>query len=407
MTRLLSLANELVHEIDKKLDSLTRKNFRLTCKQINAVIMPELFSRLVIKINSQRLDLTISQLQALALGTSKAAEYACTVEILSLSPGMSPFPGGVDYIYSGGQKIVAEIPVASKIEWAHDNLREFLPLVLASARRVKTVIWDMQVLDPQWSQAIVSNFLFSLTNLEELAIRFPGIEYTDLGLHRLTSLRKLYISGYSNELAKETESLAGLVANSPALSHFDIDCIDSETSPALHNFLRKVNHEHPLKLHHLGARACYVELNAATLPHLRNLKSLRLELLNSPTLHIFDTLRKEKIYVNALATDILDRTVLEYMASYTGMEQISLLHISNDEFAPMFWDQVLPRHAETLVQLDIKPIYEGNWCFGELAAQSLVECKNLSTLSLALKREDLAQNKAETTDAIGSLTSPV
>lgn len=59
-------------------------NFRVVCRSLNAVVEPKLFSRIIINIRHDRLDISRAQLQALSAGTTRASEFVRQLEIRSL-----------------------------------------------------------------------------------------------------------------------------------------------------------------------------------------------------------------------------------------------------------------------------------------------------------------------------------
>ncbi|KAF8887399.1 hypothetical protein BD779DRAFT_518878 [Infundibulicybe gibba] len=84
MPWILSLPNELILRIASELD--TCKVFRATCRRINLALAPQLLSHIVINVTTKRIDVGISQLEALAAGSTSAGEYVRTIDIQFLSP---------------------------------------------------------------------------------------------------------------------------------------------------------------------------------------------------------------------------------------------------------------------------------------------------------------------------------
>ncbi|PBK68083.1 hypothetical protein ARMSODRAFT_839801, partial [Armillaria solidipes] len=66
----------------------------------------------------------------------------------------------------------------------------------------------------------------------------------------------------------------------------------------------------------------------------------------------------EKVHLRDVSVDIVNDPLLEYIESYSGAR--SLMSITEHEAnngSSKFWHNILPRHADTLVELYIKPKY--------------------------------------------------
>ncbi|KAF9073914.1 hypothetical protein BDP27DRAFT_1317674 [Rhodocollybia butyracea] len=51
------------------------------------------------------------------------------------------------------------------------------------------------------------------------------------------------------------------------------------------------------------------------------------------------------------------------ITSYSGLETLSLQANWQPGTGDSFYEYVLPKHVDTLVELEIMPDYEGEWCF--------------------------------------------
>lgn len=259
----------------------------------------------------------------------------------------------------------------------------------------------MAVRDPQWTADSIVESLISLPCLAELAVSYSVGSTTTLALNRFTSLHKIVVSGRLNSSREDIAQLLGeTVANSPRLVYLDFDslqCCDGERTPALCDLFGKLPTDPPLRLRHLRLNGCYMHLDNLILPHLRSLTSLTLgnyvlsDAYSRSTRKIWSTLQSEGIYVTTLETYSIDEALLQYLASYSGLEKLSLPHATgdtdelSDTLADEFYSVVLPKHANTLVNLVVRSGYEGRWCFGDNNIAAILTCKKLSGLLMSVR----------------------
>ncbi|KAJ7141692.1 hypothetical protein C8R43DRAFT_847381, partial [Mycena crocata] len=78
----------------------------------------------------------------------------------------------------------------------------------------------------------------------------------------------------------------------------------------------------------------------------------------------------DRIYLKEISTNMVTPDLLQYLASYSGLENISISRPDggsrdkSDHLADMFYSHVLPRHARSLLQLSCPAGYESRWSFG-------------------------------------------
>ena len=288
--------------------------------------------------------------------------------------------------------------------------------------------------DPEWAQIVVMDSLASLPALEDLRISFGGAPASSLKLELLTNLRKITVSGYCPNYKQDVVSgLHTLIANSPRLAYLDVgyntraNVVDVSS---LHDLLTGVPGDRPLDLRHLVLRNWCVRLDDITLPHIRLLESLSLHLNIEPqqitayhdaeepetshtlsrtaqycstTSEIWTTLREERIQLKEISTDEITPAFLEYIASYSGLKELTLAFTTEQEddvytsekLALKFYNEVLPMHAQSLTTLDICPMYEGKWCFGSHNAASLYLCTKLENLRIHINSEEIDRPKKD------------
>ncbi|KAF8886352.1 hypothetical protein BD779DRAFT_1801043 [Infundibulicybe gibba] len=251
MPGLLSLANELIRNISDELD--TRKVFRGTCRRINAVVSPRVFSYITIDIHRDRLNTGISQLEALATQSTHIAEYVRTIDIRHLTPDYSPYPHRTYKLF--GSERIFSIETEHReleVEWGRKKMRELLPKALAALKGITTAMWMACGPSPDWALVLVSQFLGALPGLDTLHITTP-LGKPELHLNRISNLTKLTVKNDHDTTISE------IIANSPYLTHLNICGDKSEVTdhtPTLHSLLGKVPLGQPLRLEHLSID-CY------------------------------------------------------------------------------------------------------------------------------------------------------
>lgn len=102
-------------------------------------------------------------------------------------------------------------------------------------------------------------------------------------------------------------------------------------------------------------------------------------------------MRLKKLHTAAASAEMI-----EYLASYSGLESIVLtdthsdttgsrIHDSEEDIlARRFYSEILPAHASSLVELDVQASFEGPWCFSDHAVPALSKCQRLRTLSISM-----------------------
>ncbi|KAF8886379.1 hypothetical protein BD779DRAFT_1441696, partial [Infundibulicybe gibba] len=392
---------------------------RNTCRRINAVVSPRVFSYITIDIHEERLDVGISQLEALATKSTCAAEYVRTIDIRRLAPNYSPNACG-GYMFVNGKPIVSEETKNPKIDLAEERMCELLPKALSTLKGATAAIWAMCGRNPDWASVLVSEFLATLPALDTLHL-VAALGQPNLHLNRISNLTKLIVENDPDA------SIAEIIANSPHLTHLDILADSYQVAgytATLHSLLGNVPRGRPLRLEHLGVSGCCVRLDHETLSHLRHLRSLELnsipyipvnerqfyteDLLSksdrfgSSPKDLWGAVEREGIPLEAVVA-VADDAVIDYLASTTGIKKISIPEADTDVLANRFFTQVVLRHSKTLVSLSIAADFEGSWCFGKHNVNILLECVQLSKLSIAVDTSSASGGKEATIDGINQI----
>ncbi|KAJ3975295.1 hypothetical protein EV361DRAFT_518908 [Lentinula raphanica] len=106
---------------------------------------------------------------------------------------------------------------------------------------------------------------------------------------------------------------------------------------------------------------------------------------------LLEHLSSQNIRLRGLALDHFvtsddTRNLLAYLSSYSSLESFRFSSIEwyddYDTHPVYFYTQVLPLHVETLVELELRPIWESYWCVGVDNIYRLRQCKRLRNLSI-------------------------
>ncbi|KAF8886332.1 hypothetical protein BD779DRAFT_1530819 [Infundibulicybe gibba] len=399
---LLSLPNELIAQISDQLE--TCKEFRKTCKRINLIVSHRLLSHIVIDINKRRISLSISQLEALAGRLTRAAEHIHTVDIRDVAPNYYPIIRSYTLLQDGLTiRRIEQQNSDVDMDWAEKKIRELLPVALSTLVGAQTVVWAINDRDPAWASSIISKFLATLPLLRTLHLISPWIDEYKFYETRISNLTKLTVRGCLDI------SVSEIIGSSPDLIHLDVEYVSHHGSVGstsmFHELLGRVPHDNPLKLHHLRIHHCHVRLDHKTIPHLRMLQSLDLNIPNtlmgsdlssSPLAEVWGVIRREALPVKAIITPI-NNAVLDHLAGITGIQKLDLIRASCDwaastgtpiaesqVLAHKFFTQVLPLHRQTLVSLNISPGFGIHWCLGPRNLDSIIECTHLVELSVVM-----------------------
>ncbi|KAF8886337.1 hypothetical protein BD779DRAFT_1673255 [Infundibulicybe gibba] len=411
MPGLLSLSNELLSKIAGEVFGYMQ-NIAGHMQAINTVVSPRLFSSITINIDEERINLSISQLEALAtnplvLGICPYSSHSSSRAPLQVEYWSNPT--------STGRKLVK--PKNPKADWAEERMHELLPEALSALKGTTAAIWSRYDGDLDWASALVSEFLGALPALGSLHLtKTPGHFGLRAHPNQVSNLTRL-TAGDGPDTA-----IAGIIANSPRLTRLDILASDDsvmDRTGTLHNLLKKVSLEQPLRLEHLGITGYCVRFDDETLPHLRHLRSLELKSIpripdderqdyaedllskmdrfGSSPKHLWRAVRREEIPIEIVVTSA-DDAVIDYLASATCVKKIELFEADTDALAKKFFTQVIPRHSKTLVSLSIWAEFQGLWCFGKHNVDVLLECTQLSQLSISVNASPVDEEEEVDTD---------
>ena len=230
--------------------------------------------------------------------------------------------------------------------------------------------------EPRWLADSVIQTVASLPSLSEFTINYSYRSEQYTSLHHLKNLTKLTVrSRCDNFREKIVPGIAQAIANSPDLKVLDVDSGQwgNEGVTTLHDLFSDV--ESPLKLQHLGLARIGVGLDASILRHLQSLTSLEWmstafmkdDNYANSTEEVWHTLGTEGIKLSRLETNLMSDGLLQYLSSYQGLRDLRLQRVSgnddndSDRLANIFFQEVLPRHANSLEIFHINAAFEGDW----------------------------------------------
>lgn len=406
MTGLLDLPPELLQAICNDVGA-AKKQIRLVCTQLSVVLEPLVLSHVVINVTRPRLPTVINQLQLLASREQHAASFVRELSIRSLSPARDPRPNGAQMEFSGGswnaaRRRHADNDANTSNGHGEEAMKKYLEGAISKMENLQVVRWNTTADDPEWTSLAVMQGLGRNKSLSYLSLYLTfGFDASILRFDLLHDLKRVVISGTCESFPPSVvKRLGKCISQSPEMNSIDIDrsmCRLGSDIPSLHCLLGSSPR---IRLKHLGLQSWYTRFDNITLPHLQFLKSLTLLNIFAPPYddhpysstiaEIWSALRINKIYLERISTDAMDASLIEYLASYSGLTRLYLKnitgpdHLSSDQLAELFFDSALTSHSSTLEDLHVSPRYEGKWCFGEHIAPSIVRCSRLQYLKVAV-----------------------
>ena len=244
--------------------------------------------------------------------------------------------------------------------------------------------------DPAWLQVIIWRSIKALPNLRHLIIHAVHSK-CPLDLHALTELESISISGTPRTGRDQLlQNLAKLYASSPRLTSLEISRSQMSKINDLHHLFSMCNGKSPPhRLRYLGLEACFVRLGKVTLPHLRHLKSLKLDLffpIPYPD-ELWRTFTGSGIHLEELKHDSITMSLIDYLSSYSGLKKLRLTVSGSDNreswaAADPFFNKCLGNHVDTLEELSLITRCEGPWTFCSNNSMSIAKCTKLKFLAM-------------------------
>ncbi|KAF7300787.1 F-box domain-containing protein [Mycena kentingensis (nom. inval.)] len=217
--------------------------------------------------------------------------------------------------------------------------------VLARLQSVRSVMWVLKERDPGPVIDALCGFIAQLRTLHELDVTIESGIVVPLVVRSISNLTSLKIATRAWNAPAIGPTIAALVAQGPRLQ----------------------------TLHLLGATDWNAVWLALAVGQTR------------PTLR-------------ELVTNQCSPELLQYLAAYPYpiLETLRLVGVDEDSaLGTIFWSDILPLHADTLVHLEIRPAYEGGWCLPAASIHTIAATPQLQTLQVSLNGADLFDPASE------------
>ncbi|KAK7043931.1 hypothetical protein VNI00_008097 [Paramarasmius palmivorus] len=399
---MLTLPPELLNAIVYELSSLEdKKNLRITSKYLNLVVGPHLFSNITIDVKRNGLGPSVSLLKVFTTRGCRATSYVKKLTIKSLGPTMElPIARGLDGIIR--PQMLTQEELDAKVV-AFDDMKELLPRMLSLFVNLTTVDWTIPHHDPEWSHALVINTISTHPSLSNLSLEFVWNYHkphaSPLNLTPFRNLKSFSLKGSFRDLEDNVlRPLRGLLKNNADLSSLSLNFTKSALSSSadLDQFITSWSPKSlaKSKLKHLRLGLFQGNLTPSSISHLRSLTSLELLDVRMVFSNIWDALHQENIYLREISVPAVNDSFLRYISSYSGIRKLHYhslgapIEVVDNSMADMLYDQVLPRHAETLEDLALHSSFEGRWSVGERNLGALQSCTELRSLGLSINRSN-------------------
>ncbi|KAJ7091710.1 hypothetical protein C8R43DRAFT_1049989 [Mycena crocata] len=329
------LCVELLQEIAIKVGHSDHKSLRSVCKDINLALGPLFFSSFVLTSNRLRLDESAPILKAVANGQNGWSYYTKT---LIIRPGRQP---------SLEEELTADACIPS--------LNRLLSVAVGAMQNIRTVRWQIDDRHPPWALNSICEVLHTLPLLTDLQLSWwpTGIASHDLPLTKLSGLRKLTISSRYRNPNLGADQVSRLVHQNRGLT----------------------------SLYLLGGESAGWSEVWRMLRLQRDLES------PAPPIHLID-----------ICTDMMTADLLEYSTSYSGLKRLQYRRSyggsreAADALADIFYDTVLPCHADSLVclrDLDALTNTGTRWGFGHHNVDTISRLQKLEILEMCVNAADV------------------
>ncbi|KAI9769916.1 MAG: hypothetical protein M1840_003625 [Geoglossum simile] len=280
--------------------------------------------------------------------------------------------------------------------------------ILSEFERLRGVNWTLGgKIDPEFAQRVMDVFAGSET-VKEFCIKF---DTAPPQFDALDNLQKLIVQSKTG--LKETmdafSQIQTVIRRSPNLRYLGLDLKRSRECQYLAqrqlNPFRFTPERGCLPLEHLMLKGGWeLRLDSSLWRNLRNLKTLEISDKHSLPNPLDDEypsnwgqfwkgMEDNKIHLRKISVPELSVALLEYMASYRGIEELIVERpVWNEDESNiaghMFFTSFLPRHAGSLRVLQLKKHFEPAWRFGPKAVEMLRKNRRLEKLSVAIVEND-------------------
>jgi hypothetical protein len=105
---------------------------------------------------------------------------------------------------------------------------------------------------------------------------------------------------------------------------------------------------------------------------------------------VWQALRGAEIWLEELTVDVVVPALVEYLKAYSGLKKLAVTPKNleegtrSDAMADEFYTGVLGRHASSLQELEVEPLYEGKWCIGRHNLAAIANCRQMKSLKMCI-----------------------
>ncbi|KAL0068471.1 hypothetical protein AAF712_004549 [Marasmius tenuissimus] len=309
-----------------------------------------------------------------------------------------------------------EIELA-KVRVACEVVPKVFPEALSALTNLRSITWGITGPDQDtvsgdreliWTHKAFSE-LWNLPHLNDIVLGTncqPAIPLPPL--HGLRHLQHFTIKGnWRVSDAIVSSSLSPVFANNPGLITLNLSPwhAGSDHRCSFRLLFGDVAEDTPpRRLEHLHLHGWFATLPTLAIPHFRNLQSLTLPYVANRYVRLWGVFQREEIHLRDIAMCNVGDEVLDYLESYSGLETLLIKApetTSVEEIGRLsgrLYKEALPRHAESLYLLDIGTIVDSPFSVGLDNAATLSHLKNLETLDVPLRSNDIIIRPGEGAD---------
>ncbi|KAK0200132.1 hypothetical protein DFS33DRAFT_126892 [Desarmillaria ectypa] len=370
-----SLPFELLCRIASLLSLEEKKNLRLTSKKLCGPATPLVFESVSLSLNQdRRYQECMSFLEALC----KKIDLAQYIQILRIHGSFDPpyERGGFWYEITNGRRRTIRLIVR--------RLLGAIPSLVSLQSLYFSGFYPGEL-----GSSSVNAIMLALSNLPRLSLLNIGLHHGQASYLDFHDLDNISFNG-----KRMLNIVPSLVARSPNLTRLRLSSSHpTGTVPATALSIFSGLHK--------GRLSCVEQLTVEgalilptpdvpiIVPHLRHLTSLRIHIADVAEEFWF-ALRIEMIHLRDVSVDIVNDALLEYLESYSGVRSMMLITEQEvDNSSSKFWNKILPRHTNTLMELYVQPKYAGGWCLDTRSLDSIRQCKRLEILRVKVDQETL------------------